>query len=96
MAITKKDLIEIVADKTEFSKRDVQRILDESLNTIVYGLKEDVDRKVSISGFGTFTSKSKEERTRRNPVTGESVLVPASISATWKPTKQLKDILNDK
>lgn len=96
MALTKADLIDSVASKTELSKTQVQEVMDATFNGIIEGIKTDSDRKVSIAGFGIFTAKDRAAREGRNPATGETIQIKASVAAGWKPAKQVKDTLNNK
>ncbi|GAB3021559.1 HU family DNA-binding protein [Bowmanella dokdonensis] len=51
--------------------------------------------EVSIPGLGKFTAKQRAARTGRNPKTGESILIPASVVPSFKPAKALKDSINN-
>ena len=51
--------------------------------------------EVRIVGFGTFTTKSRPASTGRNPQIGESVEIQASTVPAFKPSKALKDGVND-
>ncbi len=47
--------------------------------------------KVTVSGFGTFATRSRAARTGRNPRTGESVAIAASRAPAFKAGKALRD-----
>ena len=47
-----------------------------------------------MSGFGKWEVKQKDERTGRNPQTGEPMLLAGHRSVTFKPSPLLKDRLN--
>ena len=47
-----------------------------------------------IAGFGTFGTRSRPARTRRNPRTGETISVSESTSPTFKAGKTLRDPVN--
>ena len=49
---------------------------------------------VSFRGFGTLGTRSRPARTSRNPRSGESLEIPASIAATFKAGKPLRDAVN--
>ena len=49
--------------------------------------------EVRIAGFGTFGTRSRLARTRRNPRTGEAVSISASTSPTFKAGKAMKDVV---
>lgn len=45
------------------------------------------DSKITIREFGTFSMKDKAARVARNPLTGESINVPAKTVFTFKTSK---------
>lgn len=90
--MTKTDLVNYIAEETGLTKADSTRALDAMMNGVIKGLKE--DEKVALTGFVTFTAKSKEAKTGRNPRTGEPVEIPARVAVTIKAGSKLKDALN--
>ena len=59
--------------------------------------KADVkDDEISLVGFGTFKSAKREARTGRNPATGATIQIPASVQPKFVAGKQFKDALNTK
>ena len=44
-------------------------------------------------GFGSFQTRQRQARTGRNPKTGEAVKVPAKRVAFFKPSKELKQLI---
>jgi integration host factor subunit beta len=51
--------------------------------------------KIEIRGFGSFRTRQRKPRTGRNPKTGEKVEVPAKKIPFFKPSKELKDLVNE-
>lgn len=51
---------------------------------------------VSITGFGLFEVKKKNERISVNPGTKKRVLIPPKLVLSFKPSVMLKDKLNSK
>jgi DNA-binding protein HU-beta len=90
--MTKADLIESVASKTELPKAIAERAVNQVFDDIVAALK--MGDKISISGFGTFAVSARKARTGRNPKTGDAIEIAASKSAKFKAGKTLKDTLN--
>ena len=90
--MTKTDLINYVAEEAGLTKADATRALDAVMNGITKGLKE--EKKVTLTGFFTFTSKYKPASTGRNPRTGEPVTIAARNAVTVKVGSKLKDALN--
>ena len=48
---------------------------------------------VALTGFGTFSVRSRPARTGRNPATGESIEIAASKSPAFKAGKTLRDAI---
>jgi DNA-binding protein HU-beta len=90
--MTKADLIESVANKTDLPKAIAERVVNTVFDDITAALK--AGDKISISGFGTFAVSSRKARTGRNPKTGDAIEIAASKSAKFKAGKSLKDSLN--
>ena len=90
--MTKADLITVVAQKTNLSKKDsdkaVAAVLDAITETLAAG------EKVSLVGFGTFEVKERAAREGINPRTKEKIIIPASKLPSFKAGKALKDALN--
>ena len=90
--ITKKDIIRATVDKYgEFTQKEIGEIFD----TIIDAIKENVaaGEKVSIPKFGTFESKERAARIARNPITGESIEVPACKVCKFKPATDFKNMV---
>ncbi|MCA9736015.1 MAG: HU family DNA-binding protein, partial [Gemmatimonadetes bacterium] len=71
--MNKSDLVDELADRTGMTKADAGRAIDAVFGTdgiISKALRE--DKKVQITGFGTFESRARKARTGRNPRTGET------------------------
>ena len=50
--------------------------------------------KVEIRGFGSFRIRQRNRRTGRNPRTGQRVEVPAKRISYFKPSRDLRDLIN--
>lgn len=74
--MTKSELIDIVAEETKFTKKDVSTILSTVLKTIEEKLVTGED--IRIAGFGVFSIRETAERKGRNPATGEEMTIPAA------------------
>jgi integration host factor subunit beta len=90
--MTKADLIEEVARVVEFSRKDSEVIVEAIFDSVVRALKE--DDKIEIRGFGSFRTRQRQARVGRNPKTGARVEVPAKRIPYFKPSKELKDLVN--
>ena len=88
--MTKSELIDQIANDAGVTKTVAKQILATFLDTISDELTKE-DGKVTLSGFGTFSTTQRKARIGRNPQTGEQVQIEASNTVKFKPGKKLKD-----
>ena len=86
--MTKQDLIETVAKTTGLSKRGAAGVVEATIDGIAAGLRK--EKRLALSGFGTFTVRKRRARTGRNPRTGEEIKIAASKTVGFKPAPALK------
>jgi DNA-binding protein HU-beta len=89
--MTKTELVAAVAERTEVSKADVDRVLT-GFQDIVSQVVAKGEEKVSIPGFLSFEQTMRSARTGRNPQTGEPIQVPASKAVKVSAGSKLKAI----
>ena len=89
--MSKADLINVVAAKTEIKKKDVELVVNAALDAIVEAMK--AGDKVQLMGFGTFEVKETAEREGRNPKTGETITIAAGKKPAFSASKALKDAI---
>ena len=89
--MTKQQLIEQVAAKTELKKSEVEVAVDSVLELIAEALRS--NERVDLRGFGSFVVKERKERQGRNPRTGETITIAAKRDASFKPGKELTEKL---
>jgi len=90
--MTKADLVDQVITLGDLTRRDGEVIVDTLFESIIGALK--AKDKVEVRGFGSFRTRQRNPRTGRNPKTGESVAVPAKRVPYFKPSKELRDLVN--
>jgi len=86
--MTKQDLIEAVSKATGLSKRGAAGAVDATITSIAKGIRK--EKRLALSGFGTFTVRRRKARTGRNPRTGEEIKINASKTIGFKPAPALK------
>ena len=91
--LTKKDLVNIVYMQIGFSKQISENLIDEFFSLISSNLFK--KKVVKISKFGTFLIKSKKSRIGRNPKTKEEKIISERDVVLFKPSKELKEFLNN-
>lgn len=89
--MTKKDLIELVAKKSNLTNKAAKDSVTSLLNAIRDSLKR--GEKVVITGFGTFSVRTRATRPGRNPKTGERIIIAARKAPGFTPGKTLKKII---
>lgn len=87
----KKEIVKIVAERIGLSQKDAALVIDEFLVAIEDGLAE--GEKVQLSGFGSFSVRSRAKRKVRNPRTGEEIILPATLVPAFKPGLKLKEAI---
>ncbi len=89
--MNKAELVDLVVEKTGFTKKDgekaVAAILEGITDTLVKG------NKVQLVGFGTFEVRERKARDGRNPSTGETIKIEAQKVPAFKPGQVLKDMV---
>lgn len=86
--LTKKDLIEVVAKKANLTNKAARDSVQTMLNTIRDALKR--GEKVVLTGFGTFSIRTRQQRVGRNPKTGEKITLAARKAPGFTAGKTLK------
>ncbi|ANY15930.1 HU family DNA-binding protein [Bordetella pseudohinzii] len=92
MSLTKKDLIAKLSDETGFSRKDTENMVDTLAATISEQLV--AGEEFTLPGVGKFSTSQREARTGRNPQTGESIEISASVGVKFSASKTLKDQVN--
>lgn len=87
--MTKAELVAKIADKANLTKANAERALNAFLESV-----EDVlvsEKKLTLTGFGTFVVEDRKQRTGRNPRTGAEITIPATKVVKFRPGKLLKE-----
>ncbi len=87
--MNKNELISAVAEKAGITKKDAERIVSATFETITAELVK--GERVQLSGFGIFETKTRAARAGRNPVTKKTIQIPESRVPAFKASKTLKD-----
>ena len=94
MLMNKPELIAKIAEKTNYTKKQVEEITASVFEVIMDTLAS--GDKAVISGFGTFEVHERAKKTGRNPQTGEEILIEGSMAPVFKSAKVFKDYVNRK
>ena len=89
--VTKKEIVKKISEEiglTQLKTKDiVQRTLDEIIKTLVE------EGRIELRNFGVFEVKRRAPRKARNPRTGDKVSVPANNVVTFKPGKEMEELV---
>src|SRR5216110_1447060 len=91
--MTKADLVEQVIQLTELPRKESETIVETIFESIIQALQ--TGDKIEIRGFGSFRTRQRRGRVGRNPKTGAKVEVPPKRIPFFKPSKELKDFVNN-
>jgi integration host factor subunit beta len=89
----KNDLVEEISRVSETTFKEAGTIVEIILDSIVKALRD--GERVELRGFGTFATRRRRARRGRNPKTGEEINVPPKTIATFRPSKELKEQIQD-
>jgi integration host factor subunit beta len=90
--MTKADLVEKVTGLGDLTRRDGEVIVETIFGSVIGALQS--GDKIEIRGFGSFRIRQRNSRIGRNPKTGDRVEVPAKRVPYFKPSKELRDLVN--
>ena len=90
--ITKKELIDKIADATQAKRVVVKRIIQSFLDEIVDELSN--DNRLEFRDFGVFDTRKRAARVAQNPKTLERVQVPEKRTVKFKMGRLMKEKLH--
>ncbi|MDD6612517.1 MAG: HU family DNA-binding protein [Clostridiales bacterium] len=90
----KADFVSLVAEQSGMTKKDTEACVEVIFRTLGDVLAQ--GERVTLTGFGTFDTKQRGERTVCIPNSAEKASVPAARVPVFRPAKQLKEKLNPK
>lgn len=90
--MNKNELLKLMAEKTEGSKKEAQAYLDSFVEVVKEAVLEGKD--VNVTGLGKFSLKENAAREGHNPKTGEKIAIPASRGLKFKASSTIKKEFN--
>jgi integration host factor subunit beta len=90
--ITKKELIDRIAENTGSKRVAVKTVVQQFLDEIVTELAQ--GNRLEFRDFGVFEPRTREARTAQNPKTLKKVQVPAKRTANFKMGRLMRERLN--
>ena len=89
--MNKADLIDAMAADAGISKAAAKKALDSFTDNVTGTLSK--GGRVTVLGFGTFSTSKRAAREGRNPQTGKKIQIPAKTVAKFKAGSELNDKL---
>jgi DNA-binding protein HU-beta len=86
--MNKSEIVAKVAGDAGISKAAAEKAVDAFAAAVTATLKK--GGKVSLVGFGTFSTSKRKARKGRNPKTGEAISIPATRVPRFSAGKGLK------
>jgi DNA-binding protein HU-beta len=91
--MNKGELVTAIADRTDVSKADVERVL-RGFEEVVQRVVADGDGKLTLPGFLSIEQVDRAARTSINPRTREKLEISARKSVKITPGSTLKEVAN--
>ena len=88
-ALTKSQLATSIAEKAEISKKQATAVLD----TIAQLAYKYAKNTFTLPGLGKLVLVNRKARTGRNPMTGETIQIPAKRVVKFRVSKAAKDAI---
>jgi len=92
--ITKKELVDIIAEKTDVNQSTIKTIVQQFLDEISLELAK--SNRLEFRDFGIFEVKERAARMAQNPKTMEPVEVPAKRTVKFKMGRGMREGMNSK
>ena len=89
--MTKKEIVKKISEDIGLTQLKTKDIVQRTLDAIIATLVE--EGRIELRNFGVFEVKRRAPRKARNPRTGDKVFVPAKNVVTFKPGKEMEELV---
>ena len=90
--VTKKELIDRIAERTQAKRVSVKRVIQAFLDEIIAELRQ--DNRLEFRDFGVFETRTRAARIAQNPKTLDRVEVPAKRTVKFKMGRLMREHLS--
>lgn len=87
--MTKREIVERLAEKHDLTKADVSRVVQGTLDLIMESIVE--EGRIELRNFGVFEVQERDARKGVNPRTQEEVFIPERKVVKFKEGKLMKE-----
>ena len=89
--MTKKEIVKKISEDIGLTQLKTKDIVQRTLDAIIQTLVE--EGRIELRNFGVFEVKRRAPRKARNPRTGDKVYVPSKNVVTFKPGKEMEELV---
>jgi integration host factor subunit beta len=89
--VTKKEIVKKISEDIGLTQLKTKDIVQRTLDAIILTLVE--EGRIELRNFGVFEVKRRAPRKARNPRTGDKVFVPSKNVVTFKPGKEMEELV---
>jgi nucleoid DNA-binding protein len=89
--MNRSEVVRGIALKTSLTQAQARDAVDAFVDILRLAASDNDD--ITIAGFGKFTVREREPAVRKNPGTGEEVIVPRRKTLTFKASQQFRDTI---
>ena len=87
--MNKGELVELMTTKADTTQKVATALLNALIDSITQTVAS--GEKVTLVGFGSFEPRERKAREGRNPKTGETITIPATVVPVFSPGKDFKE-----
>jgi len=89
--VTKKEIVKKISEDIGLTQLKTKDIVQRTLDAIILTLVS--EGRIELRNFGVFEVKRRAPRKARNPRTGDKVYVPSKNVVTFKPGKEMEELV---
>jgi nucleoid DNA-binding protein len=89
--VTKKEIVKKISEDIGLTQLKTKDIVQRTLDAIILTLVQ--EGRIELRNFGVFEVKRRAPRKARNPRTGAKVYVPSKNVVTFKPGKEMEELV---
>jgi len=89
--VTKKEIVKKISEDIQLTQLKTKDIVQRTLDAIIQTLVS--EGRIELRNFGVFEVKQRAPRKARNPRTGAKVYVPSKNVVTFKPGKEMEELV---
>ena len=89
--MTKKDIVKGISQASGLTQLKTKEVVQQTFDSVIKALSE--KGRIELRNFGVFEVKERKPRKARNPRTGDEVYVPSKKVVTFKPGKEMSELV---